>query len=128
MGTSATVRLIEGVRLIRCPLNTGFTVTNFMLLDEMLLRPLRPANQSSSLSTYRSRLWTVWMCWITINSSASIFTCRSVWVDFGKNKNYILLRGWHFRNEFPVPKLKILSWATFGKALISRKNELIDSW
>ena len=26
MGTSATVRLIEGVRLIRCPLNTGFTV------------------------------------------------------------------------------------------------------
>ena len=24
--TSATVRLIEGVRLIRCPLNTGFTV------------------------------------------------------------------------------------------------------
>ena len=27
MGTSATVRLIEGVRLIRCLLNTGFTVT-----------------------------------------------------------------------------------------------------
>ena len=26
METSATVRLIEGVRLIRCPLNTGFTV------------------------------------------------------------------------------------------------------
>ena len=26
MGTLATVRLIEGVRLIRCPLNTGFTV------------------------------------------------------------------------------------------------------
>ena len=26
VGTSATVRLIEGVRLIRCPLNTGFTV------------------------------------------------------------------------------------------------------
>ena len=26
MGTSATVRLIEGVRLIRCPLNTGLTV------------------------------------------------------------------------------------------------------
>ena len=26
MGTSATVRLIEDVRLIRCPLNTGFTV------------------------------------------------------------------------------------------------------
>ena len=26
MGTSATVRLIEGVLLIRCPLNTGFTV------------------------------------------------------------------------------------------------------
>ena len=26
MGTSATVRLIEGVRLIRCQLNTGFTV------------------------------------------------------------------------------------------------------
>ena len=25
LGTSATVRLIEGVRLIRCPLNTGFT-------------------------------------------------------------------------------------------------------
>ena len=27
-GTSATVRLIEGVRLIRCPLNTGFTVVS----------------------------------------------------------------------------------------------------
>ena len=26
LGPSATVRLIEGVRLIRCPLNTGFTV------------------------------------------------------------------------------------------------------
>ena len=26
LGTSSTVRLIEGVRLIRCPLNTGFTV------------------------------------------------------------------------------------------------------
>ena len=26
MRTSATVRSIEGVRLIRCPLNTGFTV------------------------------------------------------------------------------------------------------
>ena len=26
MGTSATARLKEGVRLIRCPLNTGFTV------------------------------------------------------------------------------------------------------
>ena len=26
MGTLATVRLIEGIRLIRCPLNTGFTV------------------------------------------------------------------------------------------------------
>ena len=26
MGTLATVRLIEGVRLIRCPRNTGFTV------------------------------------------------------------------------------------------------------
>ena len=26
MGTSATVRLIEDVRLIRCPLNTGVTV------------------------------------------------------------------------------------------------------
>ena len=29
MGTSATVRLIEGVRLIWCPLNTGFTVCCF---------------------------------------------------------------------------------------------------
>ena len=26
MGTSATVHIIEGVRLIWCPLNTGFTV------------------------------------------------------------------------------------------------------
>ena len=26
METSATLRLVEGVRLIRCPLNTGFTV------------------------------------------------------------------------------------------------------
>ena len=30
MGTSATVRLIEGVRLIRRPLNTGFTVYHFL--------------------------------------------------------------------------------------------------
>ena len=29
MGTSATVRFIEGVRLIRCPLNTGLTVSGF---------------------------------------------------------------------------------------------------
>ena len=27
LGTSGTVRLIEGARLIRCPLNTGFTVS-----------------------------------------------------------------------------------------------------
>ena len=26
METSATVRLIEGVRIIRCPFNTGYTV------------------------------------------------------------------------------------------------------
>ena len=30
MGTSVTVRLIEGVRLIRCSLNTGFTVNSFL--------------------------------------------------------------------------------------------------
>ena len=29
LGTSATVHLIEGVRLIQCPLNTGFTVVCF---------------------------------------------------------------------------------------------------
>ena len=29
LGTSSTVRLIEGVRFIRCPLNTGFTVCIF---------------------------------------------------------------------------------------------------
>ena len=29
LGTQAGVRLIEGVRLIRCPLNTGFTVFSF---------------------------------------------------------------------------------------------------
>ena len=32
MGTLATVRLIEGVRLIRRPLNTGFTVVVFCIL------------------------------------------------------------------------------------------------
>ena len=32
MGTSATVRLIEGVCLIRCLLNTGFTVLIFVKL------------------------------------------------------------------------------------------------
>ena len=29
LGTSSTVRLIEGVRLIQCPLNTGFTVLKY---------------------------------------------------------------------------------------------------
>ena len=36
LGTSATVRLIEGVRLIRCPLNTGFTVYIFVHLHKRL--------------------------------------------------------------------------------------------
>ena len=35
MGTSATVRLIEGVRLIRCPLNTGFTVLSLFSTTEI---------------------------------------------------------------------------------------------
>ena len=36
MGTSATVRLIEGVRLIQYPLNTGFTVIQYALLKVYL--------------------------------------------------------------------------------------------
>ena len=35
MGTSAIVRLVEGVLLIRCPLNTGFTVLTFKALYGM---------------------------------------------------------------------------------------------
>ena len=35
-GTSATVRLIEGVRLIRCPFNTGFTVRDSKTLSSMV--------------------------------------------------------------------------------------------
>ena len=34
MGTSATARLIEGVCLIRCPLNTGFTVLSLFYTTE----------------------------------------------------------------------------------------------
>ena len=50
MGTAATVRLIEGVRLIRCPLNTGFTVLHYNVFfkvayatnenQQILLHPL----------------------------------------------------------------------------------------
>ena len=34
-GPSATVRLIEGVRLIRCPHNTGFTVFIVLLTERL---------------------------------------------------------------------------------------------
>ena len=33
LGTLATVRLIEGVCLIQCPLNTGFTVGGLLKLS-----------------------------------------------------------------------------------------------
>ena len=36
MGTSATVRLIEGVRVIQWPLNTGFTVFSAVVLVTFL--------------------------------------------------------------------------------------------
>ena len=43
MGTLATVRLIEGVRLIRCRLNTGFTVvvTLRLLVGQVGVQELR---------------------------------------------------------------------------------------
>ena len=37
MGTSATVRLIEGVRSVRCPLKTGFTVHLIFVLISLIL-------------------------------------------------------------------------------------------
>ena len=39
MGTSAIVRLIESVRLIQCPLNTGFTVQCLLYLKGFYLCP-----------------------------------------------------------------------------------------
>ena len=38
LGTSGTVRLIEGVCLIRCPLNTGFTVSVCLRVMSVLQR------------------------------------------------------------------------------------------
>ena len=47
-GTSATVRLIEGVRLIRCPLNTGFTVILFQMEEDISPTSLNVTEESSS--------------------------------------------------------------------------------
>ena len=41
MGTSATVRLMEGVCLIQCPLNKGFTVV-MLVVPFILIIPVIP--------------------------------------------------------------------------------------
>ena len=53
-GASATVRLIEGVRLIRCPLNTGFTVMN---KDSNLIALQLNLYPKATLGTEESGRW-----------------------------------------------------------------------
>ena len=50
MGTPVTVPLIEGIRLIRCPLNTGFTVGDISFEKKML--PESPFLFSSLISVF----------------------------------------------------------------------------
>ena len=61
IGTSATVRLIEGVRLIRCPLNTGFTVagSNLPHSHSMCHRTmlLPPNGEEHYMTTQRMAAW-----------------------------------------------------------------------
>ena len=61
MGTSATVRLIEGVRLIRYLLNTGFTAsqTQGLLTGLPVASPVYKTHSFSSLGGGGGYLWEV---------------------------------------------------------------------
>ena len=60
MGTSATVRLIEGVRLIWCSLNTGFTVygmwANEQIEGVIQLKTMKTLRYEERETTVRDRL------------------------------------------------------------------------